>query len=105
MGGLRVASGWLMSILLALFVIASGWFTHILLTLFVLASGWLARFHLVLLVLPFLPMAGLCVASGGYTHAVSLALIFPFLDRSVCAAVGLKRTAPNGCMCFLIGSN
>ena len=78
MGGLRVASGWLMSILLALFVIASGWFTQILLTLFVLASVWLARFHLVLLVLPFLPMAGLCVASGWYTHAVSFVLIFPF---------------------------
>ena len=61
-GGLQVASGWLMqtplrlfvldsgwltSILLALFVIASGWFTQILLTLFALARGWLAQFHLV----------------------------------------------------------
>ena len=33
---MHVASGWLTSILLALFVIASGWFTEILLVLFVL---------------------------------------------------------------------
>ena len=42
-GWLAVASGWLTSILLALFVIASGWFTQILLALFVLYySQWVA---------------------------------------------------------------
>ena len=80
MGDLRVASGWLASILLALFVIA---------------SGWLAQFHLVLLVLLVLPVGGLCVASGWYVYPVSyVVLIFPVLDRSVWAALGLKRAAP-----------
>ena len=46
-GGLHVASGWLTSILLVLFVLASGWFTQIRLSLFVLASGWFGQFHLV----------------------------------------------------------
>ena len=42
-GGLHVASGWLTSILLALFVLASGWF---------------GQFHLALSVLLFLPVGG-----------------------------------------------
>ena len=44
-GGLQVASGWLMQTPLDLFVLASGWFSQILLALlfFVIASGWLAR--------------------------------------------------------------
>ena len=44
-GGLQVASGWLMQTPLGLFVLASGWLTSILLALFVIASGWLHRFY------------------------------------------------------------
>ena len=105
-----LASGWLTSILLALFVTPSGWFTPILfalfvlcysqwvayvdfigiicysqwvvctdpLTLCVLASGWLAQFHLVLFVLLVLPVGGLGVACGWYTHFLLLFLFFPF---------------------------
>ena len=43
-GGLQVASGWLMQTPLGLFVLASGWLTSIFfLALFVIASGWLAQ--------------------------------------------------------------
>ena len=42
-GGLQVASGWLMQTPLGLFVLASGWFAQILLVLFVLCySQWVA---------------------------------------------------------------
>ena len=130
---MHVASGWLTSILLALFVIASGWFTQILLalsvlcygqwvayvdfisiicysqwvvyadplTLCVLASGWLAQFHLV----SFSFISFTCSASGWpgcsqwVVYAVSfVVLIFPVLDRSVWAALGLKRAAPKVCV-------
>ena len=86
------------------FVIASGWLTSILLALFVIASGWLAQFHLVLLVLLVLPVGGLCIASGWYVYAVSfVVLIFPVLDCSVLAALGLKRAAPYVVWVFLLG--
>ena len=99
-----IASGWLTSILLALFVIASGWLTQILLTLFALASGWLAQFHLVFI--SFTCSAnGWPMCSQWMVHAVSFVLIFSVLDSSVWAALGLKRTASSGCMCFLVGSN
>ena len=39
-GGLQIASGWLMQTPLRLFVLASGWLTSILLALFVIASRW-----------------------------------------------------------------
>ena len=140
MGGLYAASGWLMSILLALFVIASGWlhrfywrylffaiasgwlvhsqwvayvdFIGIIcysqwvvctgpLTLCVLASGWLAQFHLV----SFSFISFTYSASGWpgcsqwVVYAVSFVfLIFPVLDRSVWAALGLKRAAPKVCV-------
>ena len=49
-GGLQVASGWLMQTPLGLFVLASGWLARsqwvayvIFLALFVIASGWLAQ--------------------------------------------------------------
>ena len=105
---MRAASGWLTSVLLALFVIASGWFTQILLSLFVLANGWLAQFHLV----SFSFISFTCSPSGWpgcsqwVVYAVSfVVLIFPVLDRSVWAALGLKRAALYGCVCFLVGSN
>ena len=60
------------------FAIASGWLTSILLALFVLASGWLAQFHLVLLVLLVLPVGGLGVASGWFTQFLLFFLFFPF---------------------------
>ena len=42
-GGLQVASGWLVHTSLGLCVLASGWFTQILLALFVLCySQWVA---------------------------------------------------------------
>ena len=133
MDGSHVASGWLTSILLTLFVIASGWSTQILLALFVLcysqwvayvdfigiicysqwkvykdrltlcvlASGWLAQFHLVL----FSFISCTCSASGWpvcsqwVAYAGSfVVLIFPVLDRSVWAALGLKRAAPKVCV-------
>ena len=129
-GGLQVASGWLMQTPLGLFVLASGWLARsqwvayvdsigficysqwVLcadpLTLCVLASGWLAQFHLV----SFSFISFTCSASGWpgcsqwVVYAVSFVfLIFPVLDRSVWAALGLKRTASNGCICFLVGSN
>ena len=50
-GGLQVASGWLMQTPLGLFVLASGWlapsqwvaYVNFFLALFVIASGWLAQ--------------------------------------------------------------
>ena len=49
-GGLQVASGWLMQTPLGLFVLASGWLARsqwvayvFFLALFVIASGWLAQ--------------------------------------------------------------
>ena len=67
------------------------------LTLCVLASGWLAQFHLV----SFSFFSFTCSASGWpvcsqwVVYAVSfVVLIFPVLDRSVWAALGLKRAAP-----------
>ena len=118
-GGLQVASGWLMQNRLELFVLASGWLARsqwvayvdfigyicysqcVLcadpLTLCVLASGWLAQFHLVSLSL----ISFTCSASGWpgcnqwVVYAVSFVVhIFPVLDRSVWAALGLKRAAP-----------
>ena len=50
-GGLQVASGWLMQTSLRLFVLASGWLKLILLALFVIASGWFTVILLVLFVL------------------------------------------------------
>ena len=50
-GGLQVASGWLMQTPLGLFVLASGWLTSILLALFVIASGWFTQILLALFVL------------------------------------------------------
>ena len=124
-GGLQVASGWLMQTPLGLFVLASGWLTQILLALYVLcysqwvayvdfigficyiqwvlcadpltlcvlASGWLGQFHLV----SFSFISFTCSASGWsgcsqwVVYAVSfVVLIFPVLDRSVWAALGLK---------------
>ena len=53
-----------------------------------------------------------CVASGWpvcsqwVVYAVSfVVVIFPVLDRSVGAALGLKRATPYGCVCFLVWSN
>ena len=67
-----MASGWLTSILLALFVIASRWVVYAdPLTLCVLASGWLAQFHLVSFSL-------ICSGSGWYTQFLLLFLLFPF---------------------------
>ena len=44
------------------------------------------------------------VCSQWVVYAVSfVVLIFPVIDRSVWAALGLKRAARNGCVCFLIG--
>ena len=67
------------------------------LTLCFLASGWLAQFHLV----SFSFISFTCSASGWpvcsqwVVYAVSfVVLIFPVLDRSVWAALGLKRAAP-----------
>ena len=123
MGGLQVASGWLMQTPLGLFVLASGWiarsqrvayvdFIDIIcysqwvvcsgpLTLCVLASGWLAQFHLV----SFSFISFTCSASGwpGCSQWVVytvpfVVLIFPVLDRSVWAALGLKRAAPKVCV-------
>ena len=71
------------------------------LTLCVLASGWLAQFHLV----SFSFISFTCSASGWpgcsqwVVYAVSFVfLIFPVLDRSVWAALGLKRAPPKVCV-------
>ena len=42
-GGLHVASGWLMQTTLGLFVLASGWLMSILLAFFVIARAWFAQ--------------------------------------------------------------
>ena len=71
------------------------------LTLCVLASGWLAQFHLV----SFSFISFTYSASGWpgcsqlVVYAVSfVVLTFPVLDRSVWAALGLKRAAPKVCV-------
>ena len=125
MGGFNVASGWLTSILLALFVIASGWFTQILLALFVLCySQWVAYVDfigvicysqwvactdpLTLCVLAsgwlaqfhlvsFSFISFTCCASGWYTQSLLLFLFFPF-STARWAALGLKRAAPKVCV-------
>ena len=83
------------------FAIASGWLTSILLAFFVIASGWLAQFHLV----SFSFISFTYSASGWpgcsqwLVYAVSFVfLIFPVLDRSVWAALGLKRAPPKVCV-------
>ena len=67
------------------------------LTLCVLASGWLAQFHLV----SFSFISFTCSASGWpvciqwAVYPVSfVVLIFPVLDPSVWAGLGLNRAAP-----------
>ena len=83
------------------FAIASGWLTSILLAFSVIASGWLAQFHLV----SFSFISFTYSASGWpgcsqlVVYAVSfVVLTFPVLDRSVWAALGLKRAAPKVCV-------
>ena len=83
------------------FAIASGWLTSILLAFFVIASGWLAQFHLVSFsFISFTYSAsGWSGCSQWVVYAVSfVVLIFPVLDRSVWAALGLKRAAPKVCV-------
>ena len=75
------------------FAIASGWLTSILLAFSVIASGWLAQFHLVSFsFISFTYSAcGWSGCSQWVVYAVSfVVLIFPILDRSVWAALGLK---------------
>ena len=50
-GGLQIASGWLMQTPLGLFVLASGWLTSILLALFVIPSGCFTQILFALFVL------------------------------------------------------
>ena len=84
MGGLHVASGWLTSIPLALFVIASGWFTQILLALFVLCySQWVAYVDFIGVIcysqwVACTDRLTLCVLASGclaYFHLVSFSFI------------------------------
>ena len=109
-----IASGWFTQILLALFVLCySQWVAYVdfigiicysqwvvyadPLTLCVLASEWLAQFHLVSFsFISFTCSAsGLPVCSQWVLYAVSfVVLIFPVLDRSIWAALRLKRAAP-----------
>ena len=50
-GGLQVASGWLVQTPFRLFVLASEWLTSLLLALFVIAGGWFTQILLALFVL------------------------------------------------------
>ena len=117
-GFICYSRGWLTQILLVLFVLCySQWVAYVdfvgficysqwvvctdPLTLCVLASGWLEQFHLV----SFIFISFTCSASGWpgcsqwVVYAVSFViLIFPVLDRSVWAALGLKRAAPKVCV-------
>ena len=92
MGGLHVASGWLTSILVALFVIASGCFTQILLALFVLCySQWVAYVDFIgvicysQLVVCTDPLT-LCVLASGWLVQSHLVL-FSFVSFT-CSASG-----------------
>ena len=84
------------------FAIASGWLARSQWVAYVdLASGWLAQFHLI----SFSFISFTCSASGWsgcsqwVVYAVSFVVfIFPVLDRSVWAALGLKRAAPKVCV-------
>ena len=91
-GGLQIASGWLRSILLALFVIASGWFTQILLALFVLCYGqWVAYVDFISIIcysqwVVYADPLTLCVLASGWLaqfHLVS----FSFFSFT-CSASG-----------------
>ena len=81
---MHVASGWLTSILLALFVIASGWFTQILLALSVLCYGqWVAYVDFISIIcysqwVVYADPLTLCVLASGWLaqfHLVSFSFI------------------------------
>ena len=96
MGGLQVASGWLMQTLLGLFVLASGWLTSILLALFVIASGWF----------PQILLAFFALCYSQWVAYVDFAGIFCYSQGVVCTdpltlcvlSVGALRSS----FCFLL---
>ena len=95
-GGLQVASGWLMQTLLGLFVLASGWLASIFLALFVIASGWF----------PQILLAFFALCYSQWVAYVDFAGIFCYSQCVVCTdpltlcvlSVGALRSS----FCFLL---